>query len=213
MAYDYSSENKRLELPNPYRVENQFLFVCAAVLVLAGVTALLWSRSALQGQSVRLGAAPLLAGIGLLASGLAFAIVAARRLRFFFGRGRPASLAPEITVGATGTSRQADHYKNMLRQGGIAYPEPQGALNGVLYHLLPRLITAPLVVQQLAQRHFFNALAVVVTSPSFVVAWAVFGTENTRPLIGIFYCNGRRQDLDCNSKTGARSPLCIEGQG
>jgi hypothetical protein len=187
MAYDYSSENKRLELPNPYRVENQFLFICAAVLVLAGVTALLWSRSALQGQSVRLGAAPLLAGIGLLASGLGFAVVAARRLRFFFGRGRPASLAPEITVGATGTSRQADHYKNMLRQGGIAYPEPQGALNGVLYHLLPRLITAPLVVQQLAQRHFFNALAVVVTSLSFVVAWAVFGTENTQPLIGIFY--------------------------
>jgi len=187
MAYDYSSENKRLELPNPYRVENQFLFICAAVLVLAGVTALLWSRSALQGQAVRLGAAPLLAGIGLLASGLGFAIVAARRLRFFFGRGRPASLAPEITVGATGTSRQADFYKNMLRQGGIAYPEPQGALNGVLYHGLPRLITAPLVVQQLAQRHFFNALALVVTSLSFVVAWAVFGTENTRPLIGIFY--------------------------
>lgn len=187
MAYDYSSENKRLELPNPYRVENQCLFICAAVLVLAGITALLWSRAALQGQSVRLGAAPLLAGIALLAIGLGFAVVAARRLRFFFGRGRPASLAPEITVGATGNSQLADHYKNMLRQGGIAYPEPKGALNGVLYHLLPRLITAPLVVQELAQRHFFNALAVVVTTLSFVVGWAVFGTDTTRPLIGIFY--------------------------
>jgi hypothetical protein len=187
MAYDYSSENKRLELPNPYRVENQCLFICAAVLVLAGITALLWSRAALQGQSMRLGAAPLLAGIVLLAIGLGFAVVAARRLRFFFGRGRPASLAPEITVGATGNSQLADHYKNMLRQGGIAYPEPKGALNGVLYHLLPRLITAPLVVQELAQRHFFNALAVVVTTLSFVVGWAVFGTDTTRPLIGIFY--------------------------
>ena len=31
MAYDYSSDNKRLELPNPHRVENSFLFACAAI--------------------------------------------------------------------------------------------------------------------------------------------------------------------------------------
>jgi hypothetical protein len=108
-------------------------------------------------------------------------------LRFFFGRGRPASLAPEVAIGATGNSRNADHFKAMLRQGGLEYPEPQGALNGVLYHAVPRLITAPLVVQELAQRHFFNALAFVVTTASFVVAWALFGTPATRPLIGIAY--------------------------
>ncbi len=187
MAYDYSSGNQRLELPNPFRVENRFLFVCAAALLIAGLTALFWARSALQGNAVRLGAAPLLVGIGLLASALGFAVVAARRLRFFFGRGRPASLAPEVAIGATGNSRLADHFKGMLRQGGLEYPEPHGALNGVLYHAVPRLITAPLVVQELAQRHFFNALAFVATTASFVTAWALFGTPATRPLIGMAY--------------------------
>ena len=187
MAYDYSSENKRLELPNPYRVENLFLFACAAVTVAGGLTGLLWARTAIQSHATRLGVAPLLVGIALLMAGFAFAVIAARRLRFFFGRGRPRSLAPEIAIGATGNSARADHFKTMLRQGGLEYPEPQGALNGVLYHALPRLITAPLVVQALAQRHFFNALSFLVTLASFGVAWGLLGTDETRPLISIAY--------------------------
>ena len=117
---------------------------------------------------MRFGAAPLIVGIALLSGGIAFAVVGARRLRFFFGRGRPASLAPEVAIGATGNSQAADYYKTMLRQGGIEYPEPLGALNGVLYHAAPRLITAPRVVQELAQKHFFNALALLVTFASFL---------------------------------------------
>ena len=186
MAYDYSSENKRLELPNPYRVENLFLFLCAAVTLGGGLTALAWARTAIQLHTARLVVAPLLVGVALLATSVAFAVIAARRLRFFFGRGRPQSLAPEVAIGATGNSPRADHVKAMLRQGGLEYPEPQGALNGVLYHALPRLITAPLVVQALAQRHFFNALSFLVTLVSFAVA-CLFGSDETRPLISIGY--------------------------
>ena len=187
MAYDYSSDNKRLELPNPFRVENMFLFACAAITLLGGFTGLLWAREAIQSHSTKLGIAPLLVGVALLAAGLSFAVIAARRLRFFFGRGRPRSLAPEVAIGATGNSPRADFYKATLRQGGLEYPEPQGALNGVLYHALPRLITAPVVVQELAQRHFFNALSFLVTLLSFVLAWGLFGTEESRPLISIVY--------------------------
>jgi hypothetical protein len=187
LAYDYSSDNKRLELPNPFRVENMFLFACAAITLLGGLTGLMWARAAIQAHSTRLGIAPLLVGVGLLAAGLSFAVIAARRLRFFFGRGRPRSLAPEVAIGATGNSARADFHKAALRQGGLEYPEPQGALNGVLYHAVPRLITAPAVVQELAQRHFFNALSFLVTLLSFVFAWGLFGTDATRPLISIVY--------------------------
>ena len=187
MAYDYSSDNKRLELPNPFRVENLFLFACALVTLLGGVTGLMWARDAIDSHDKRLGVAPLLVGVALLAASVSFAVIAARRLRFFFGRGRPSSLAPEVAIGATGNSARADFYKATLRQGGLEYPEPQGALNGVLYHAVPRLITAPVVVQALAQRHFFNALSFLVTLASFVFAWGVFGTEATRPLISIIY--------------------------
>ena len=135
MSYEYGSESKRLELPNPYQLQNRLLWVCGAVLLIGGVTSLFWARDALQGRALQHAAAPLLAGLAMIAAGLACAATAARRLRFFFGRGRPASLAPEIPVGATGGSPAADEIKEILRQGGLTYPEPQGAVEGVLYHL------------------------------------------------------------------------------
>ena len=187
MSYDYSSESKRLELPNPYQLQNRVLMLCAALLLIAGVTSLWWARSAMQDESVRFAAAPLLAGVLMLAAGLACAAMAAKRLRFFFGRGRPASLAPEIAVGAYGSSQAADSVKELLRQGGITYPEPQGAIEGLLYHWVPTLITAPVKVQRLAQLSMFNLAAIAATFVSFLFSWLVFGTATTRPWIGIVY--------------------------
>lgn len=187
MSYDYSSESKRLELPNPYRLQNRLLWLCAVLLIVAGVTSLVWARNALQDHSPRLAGAPLLTGVLMLAAGLACATTAARRLRFFFGRGRPASLAPDIPPGATGTSKAADQVKDLLRQGGLTYPEPQGAIAGLLYHAVPTLITAPSAVQALAQRYAFNLAAIAATLISFLFSWLVFGSESTRPWIGILY--------------------------
>ena len=111
MSYEYGSESKRLELPNPYRLQNRLLWLCGALLVLAGVVSLLWAKGAMEDSALRLVAAPLLAGLLMLAAGIAAAATAATRLRFFFGRGRPASLAPEIPVGATGGSPAANAVK------------------------------------------------------------------------------------------------------
>ena len=187
MTYEYGSESKLLELPNPYQLQNRLLWLCGAVLLVAGVTSLVWAKQAMQESALRLAGAPLVAGIVLLIGGLACVASAAGRLRFFFGRGRPASLAPEIPVGATGGSPAADQIKEMLRQGGITYPEPQGAIEGVLYHWAPTLITAPREVQSLARRYVFNLAAIAATLISFVFSWLVFGNEATRPWIGILY--------------------------
>jgi hypothetical protein len=48
MTYEYGSESKRLELPNPYRLQNRLLWLCALLLIGAGVLSLLWARSAMQ---------------------------------------------------------------------------------------------------------------------------------------------------------------------
>ena len=187
MTYDYSSESKLLELPNPYQLQNRLLWVCAAILLAAGVTSLFWARGAMQDSALRLVAGPLIAGLAMVATSLLCAATAARRMRFFFGRGRPASLAPEIPVGASGGSKAADHVKELLRQGGITYPEPQGAVEGMLYHWAPKLITAPREVQFQAQRYVFNLCAIGVTLVSFVVSWLLFGNATTRPWIGMLY--------------------------
>ena len=187
MSYDYSSESKLLELPNPYRLQNRLLWLCAAVLLVGGITALFWARSAMQDNALRLVAAPLVAGLAMIAAGLVCAATSARRMRFFFGRGRPASLAPDLPVGASGGSKAADAVKELLRQGGLTYPEPQGAIEGMLYHWAPKLITAPREVQLQAQRYVFNLAAIVATLASFLVSWLLFGNAVTRPWIGLLY--------------------------
>jgi hypothetical protein len=187
MTYEYGSESKLLELPNPYRLQNRLLWLCAALLLGAGVLSLLWAKGAMQESALRLAAAPVVAGLLLLGAGLAATATAATRLRFFFGRGRPASLAPEIAAGATGGSPSADRVKDMLRQGGLTYPEPVGAVEGLLYHWTPALITAPREVQALARRYAFNLAAIAATLVSLLFSWFVFGTALTRPWIAILY--------------------------
>jgi hypothetical protein len=187
MSYDYSSESKRLELPNPYQLQNRLLWLCALLLSAAGLTCLSWARDAIQAQSLRLAGAPLLTGLVMLSAGLGCAAAAARRLRFFFGRGRPASLAPELAAGTIGGSPPADAVKELLRQGGLTYPEPQGAIDGLLYHWMPTLITAPLEVQRLSRLAMFNLAAIAATLLSFLFSWWLLGTESTRPWIGFLY--------------------------
>ncbi len=187
MSYDYSSESKLLELPNPYRLQNGLLWLCAAVLMIGGITALFWARSAMQDNALRLVAAPLLAGLAMIAAGLVCAAGSARRMRFFFGRGRPRSLAPDLPLGANGGSKAADAVKEILRQGGITYAEPQGAVEGMLYHWAPKLITSPSEVQFQAQRYVFNLAAIMATLASFIVSWLAFGNAATRPWIGLLY--------------------------
>jgi hypothetical protein len=184
MTYEYGSDSKRLELPDPYRLENRLPWLCGALLVGAGVVSLLWARNAMQESALRLAAAPIVAGLLLLGAGLA---AAAPRLRFFFGRGRPASLAPEIAPSAIGGSPAAGLINDIVRQGGLTCPEPQGAIVGLLYHWMPTLITAPREVQALARRYAFNLAAIAATLVSFLFSWFLFGNEATRPWIAILY--------------------------
>ena len=180
MSYDYSSAGATLELPNPYKVQNLFLLLSGAALVIGGLVALLEGRSTLA-------AIPLGVGMALLFAGIVAISVAAKRLRFFFGRGRPLSLAPDIPPSATGNSPAADQVKRLLREGALTYAEPSGAVDGVLYHLAPQLITAPMAVQEQARGAFFNLCAMAAASLSFAVAWALFGTATNRPLLSIAY--------------------------
>lgn len=180
MSYDYSSSSTKLEMPNPYRVQNQLLFTAAAVLCLSGLWSLWSSRQTLA-------PVPIVVGLALLFAGIVAAGTAAKRLRFFFGRGRPVSLAPDLAPTVVGTSPQAGLLQKLLREGALIYPEPSGAIDGVLYHWVPRLITAPLAIQQQARVAFFNLAALLVTTLSFGFAWGVFGTEVTRPWLSAGY--------------------------
>jgi hypothetical protein len=187
MSYDYSSESRQLELPNPYRVQNAIMAWGAGLLILAGLVCLWWGREAWAQAHALSGAVPVAAALGLLTAGIWSAARVATRLRFFFGRKRPASLAPELAPGTFGGSEASRHLQDTLRQGALAYPEPQGPVEGLLYNLAPHLITAPLPLQALARKQFFNLAALVVTLLSFSVAWFMVNKAAARPWLAMGY--------------------------
>lgn len=187
MAYEYSSESRRLDLANPFRVENTFLFTSGGLLGATGLFLLILSRDALAAHQGVWSLAPLMVGLALLVRGILQTAQAMRQLRFYFGRGQPSNLAGEIAAGAAGTGEGADVLRETLRQNALSYAEPQGALNGLLYSWIPDLIYAPAPVQQVTQRQFQTALALLATLLSWLISLASLSDPHASAWLGLFY--------------------------
>jgi hypothetical protein len=196
VSYIYNSTDNRLDFPNPYRIENFFYFIAAGVLIVGALILLFTARSSL-GSGSAMAMAPLVFGVGLLIKGIVFAARAMSRLRFFFGRGQPLSLAKEFKPDETGSTDDANYIKDLLRHSSLSFPEPQGPLNGTLYSLIPNLIYAPQRIQLVAQRQFQNALAIGCFP------------RHTYPYAGSFSCRGCRRVM----KTGWTSFMGMFPQG
>ena len=187
MSYDYNSQDKRFDFPNPYRIENFFYFGAAGILSLGGILLLISSRDAL-GSGSFVAMTPLIIGVILLVKGLIYAAQAMSRLRFFFGRGQPNSMAKELTQDQAGTTPAADVIKELLRHNSLSFLEPTGPLNGALYSVIPNLIYAPMRVQWVAQRQFQNALAIIVTLVALGISMIGAGHDATAWLGLFFFC-------------------------
>ena len=187
MSYEYSSESRSLDFPNPFKVDNLFRFSGGAVLLAGGLLLLMTSRGKLASAPSLWSAAPLLIGVLLLVYGITFVGRAMAQLRFFFGRGEPLSLAPDLTQEEGGVNPRSAWLKDTMRQNALMFQEPVGALNGLLYTLLPQLIYAPAPIQATAQRQFQTALAMGVTLLSLLVAWVGFGASRQSGWLGLFY--------------------------
>jgi hypothetical protein len=177
MTFEFQSENDRLNLPNPFRVENWFRFTAAALLFLGGLTALLLSRHNLAQHTGEWAFLPLAMGVFLVATAINYARVGMTQLRFYFGRGQPISLAPELTeTNQTGTSDLAANLQERMRSGALWFEEPKGALNGLLYSIIPALIYAPIPIRRQAQLQFQSGLVLLATLLSFFIS--VIGFDN-----------------------------------
>lgn len=187
MAYEYSSTSRRLDVPNPLRSENGFLFAASAVLLATAVYLLLTSREAMVVGSGFWSLVPLLVGIALLLRGLLLFAQGLGQLRFFFGRGQPVGLATELGQDQVGISEPAIALRETLRQNALTYAEPQGALGGLLFSWIPDLIFAPPPIQQVAQRQFQTALALLATVLSWAVSLITLSDPQASAWSGLFY--------------------------
>jgi hypothetical protein len=187
MSYEYSSESRSLDLPNPFKIENYFYFGTGGILFLAGISLLLLSRHGLSANLSFWSLLPLLMGVFLLFRSVTYMRHALMQLRFFFGRGEQKSLAEDLSMGTHGTSADADLLKETLRQNALIFHEPHGALNGLLYTWIPPLIYAPLPIQLIAQRQFQMGLAVGVTILSLLISWIALADANASSWMSLFY--------------------------
>jgi len=176
VSYEYSSSSQNFTFPNPLRQHN--LFVAGAVVVsgLTGFVLLFQARAALHnGARVdALAAAAVAFALVTLGGYLLFQVFS--QLRFFFGRGRPQGLAPQLSPDQIGTSPAAEAtIKETLRQQALEYPEPGDPLSGLLYYLVPDLIFAPRPVRAFAERQFQAGILTLALVAGLVVS-AVLGS-------------------------------------
>ncbi|WGS48079.1 zinc ribbon domain-containing protein [Paraburkholderia sp. D15] len=188
MSYEFSSEGDRLNLPNPFRVENWFRFAAALLLFVGGLAALLLSRHNLAAHRGALAFLPLAMGVFLLGSGINYARIGMMQLRFYFGRGQPLGLAGEIPASnQDGVMNGAANLQERMRSGALWFEEPKGALNGLLYSLIPALIYAPVPIRRLAQSQFESGLALVATLLSFLIATIGFDSSSDRTWVALLF--------------------------
>ncbi len=175
MTYEFNAGDSGVnDFPNPYKIENIFLLLCAAVLSAGGISVLLSARAYLQDRQDPLAAATAVLAIGLFGAAIKLAIQAMSQLRFFLGRQFPRSLAEDMPIAGLGLAKGALEIMHALRQQAIEFPEPRGPVNGILYFLIKPLITSPAAVQAAAVRHFHAVLAITAMSASLLVSYGLF---------------------------------------
>ncbi|MDE1915277.1 MAG: hypothetical protein KGJ57_10280 [Sphingomonadales bacterium] len=175
MSYEYSSSSQNFTFPNPLREHKYFVAAAAFVAGLTGLIVLFQARGALHAgaHGRALGAALVAFALMVVAGGLLFQFFS--QLRFFFGRGRPVGLAPQLAPDELGTSQGAEAYlKETLRQQALEYPEPTDPLSSLLYYLIPDLIYAPVPVRGFAERQFQSGIVTLALLAGLAVS-AILG--------------------------------------
>lgn len=187
MSYEYSSDQAKLDFPNPYRVENMFWAARATILLVCAVLLIFLARKHLQSQAF--GSFVIPVGLGALLFVLAGwnFVQIGQQLRVFFGRGQPAGLAPELQTDAVGETNESHLLMQTLRQGTLEFALPSGALNGVLYSLVQNLITAPAYIQNVLQNRFSNLTSYAFLVLTMLVAMMLVWGSALQGWVGAFF--------------------------
>lgn len=175
MSFEFNSSDSLLnDVANPFKFENTFMFITAAITMVGAIHIILTAKQLFQAQNDILAAVTLALAIFLGGVSVKTLIKALSQVRFWLGRKFPIGLAGEIPVKECGVGVGTEELLDTLRHRALDFPEPKGALNGVLYSLIKDLITSPSPVQAAAVLHFHTILQLAALLVSLVVSYLVF---------------------------------------
>lgn len=174
MSYEFNPSDARTEHPNPFKVENLFLFICAAVYAWGGALVLVEARRFTQLQETFAAVAAGLLGTALLGfAALLFGRMLSQ-LRLLLGRKFPRGLAEELTNGQTGHGFGSDAVAEQMRHRALNFPEHEGAIAGLLYTLFKPMAASPAPMQNAALVHLQSLLTAIATLFSLGVSYFMF---------------------------------------
>jgi hypothetical protein len=187
MGYEFNPQSQRFDVANPHRVENLFLAVGAALLILSGFASLFIARARMPEATHVAGWVALVAAVLTLFAGFTLVTWILWQLRFYFGREQPNSLAPNMTPTQSGESTEARALTETMRQNAFHYDVPVSGIDQLLYTWMPDLIFSPPPLQKIARAQFRNMLAFAAILISALIA--VFGVSNPgqRSLVFMLY--------------------------
>jgi hypothetical protein len=188
MGYEFNPQSQRFDVANPHRVENLFLAVGAALLIVSGFVSLFLARARMPQADHTAGWVALVASVLTLFAGFTLVTWILWQLRFYFGREQPSSLAPNMTPTQSGESLEARGITETMRQNAFHYDVPVSGLDQLLYTWMPDLIFSPPPLQRIARAQFRNLLALAAILVSALIA--VFGVSSPgqRSLVFMLYC-------------------------
>ncbi|WP_371766085.1 hypothetical protein [Massilia sp.] len=175
MTYEYDRDDTLLNgFPNPLWFENVFHFLAAFAAAAGGVTAMATGRDLFKAHEDKVAVVAVAVAALVLGVAVKLLIQALSQVEFYLGRKFPLGLASELPVTGTGVGCGTEQILETLRHRAIEFPEPHGALNGVLYSMVRSLATSPTEVQTAAMQHFHSLIAMLALFTSLVVSFFMF---------------------------------------
>lgn len=175
VTIEFNSDDSLLnELPNPFRFENFFLLLAAFITMAGAISVVLTAKDLFSAHKEPIAAVALAVAAILMAVCVPSLVQALSQLRFYLGRKYPTGLADELALTQPGVSEGTEKILDAMRHQALEFPEPQGALNGILYSLVKNLVTSPPQVQAAAVRHFHSLVAMATLFGSLVVSYFGF---------------------------------------
>jgi hypothetical protein len=176
MAFEYGSDT--LGIKNPFKFEGFVLTVRGVFVTILGVIALFAVKDLVANGAKLAGWLSLAIGILLLSNG----VIATGRglfkvMRFYVGRGVPASLAKNVGKSESHVNEPYIAYgdKNLeqmlMGRKNTTFVEPDGWLARMLHTIMPRLLFMPYPIRNLAQKLGAGMIYSLLAFLCYGLAW------------------------------------------